>query len=74
MSGLETLDPFHSIDPLIQQSEIADNEVHNVSSEQLNYFVDERHDDKSDDEWEVEDTGETLRNIFEIFEDESEDD
>ena len=74
LSGLEPLDPFHSIDPLIQQSEIADNEVQNVSSEQLNYFVDERHDDKSDDDWEVEDTGETVRNIFEIFEDESEDD
>ena len=67
LSGLESLDPFHSIDPLIQQSEIADNEVQNVSSEQLNYFVDERHADKSGDEWEVEDTGETVRYIFEIF-------
>ena len=74
IEGLEKLDPFHSIDPLFQQP----NEFLNPSNddplkddlnvEEAEYFA-TRYDESSSDEWEIEETGEHVSNIFDVFED-----
>ena len=74
IEGLEKLDLFHSIDPLFQQP----NEFLNPSNddplkddlnvEEAEYFA-TRYDGSSSDEWEIEETGEHVSNIFDVFED-----
>ena len=74
IEGLEKLDPFHSIDPLFQQP----NEFLNPSNDdplnnylnvkEAEYFA-KRYDESSSDEWEIEETGEHVSNIFDVFED-----
>ena len=74
IEGLEKLDPFYSIDPLFQQP----NEFLNPSNddplkddlnvEEAEYFA-TRYDGSSSDEWEIEETGEHVSNIFDVLED-----
>ena len=74
IEGLEKLDPFHSNDPLFQQP----NDFLNLSNdgplndglnvEEAEYFA-TRYDENSSDEWEIEETGEYVSSIFDVFED-----
>ena len=74
IEGLEKLDTFHSADPLFQQP----NEFLNPSNddtlnddlnvEEAEYFA-TRYDENSSDEWKIEETGEHVSNIFDVFED-----
>ena len=73
LNGMEDLDPFHSIDPLLESS----NESAHQSNESLNvqnaeYFTTYQ-DESSSDEYEDE-SGEGVRNIFDMFLEEDDDD
>ena len=72
MIGLEGLDPFHAIDPLVQSSDIIINQSElNINLDQQEYFVNaDNGEDLDDDEaWVSQDTGEILRSAFDLFED-----
>ena len=63
----EQVDPFDSIDPSVQQSDgISDQSECVIGPYQLEYFIIKSidHDNDLDDEWEMEETGESTRNII----------
>ena len=74
MGGLESLDPFDSIDPLVDLQEPVDHSVRVLEPNEQNYFINQENEDdnESDEEWVEEETGEEMRNIFDIFEEEEE--
>ena len=70
--GLESLDPFASIDPLDSSpiESVFIQAPHTViANDQLGDFINIQNDDDSDDEWEVEDSAD-VRNIFDVLDDE----
>ena len=74
IEDLEKLHLFHSNDPLFQQP----NDFLNLSNdgplndglnvEEAEYFT-TRYNESSSDEWEIEETGEYVSSIFDVFED-----
>ena len=74
LSNLDTLDPFDSIDPLVQESQdYLFHQSDNVpESDQLKFFITKptEIDDDDDDVWIPEEGEENTRNIFEILDDE----
>ena len=74
IQGLEKLDSFHSIDPPFQQPNEFLNPSYDdplnddLNVEEVEYFA-TRYDGSSSDEWEIEETGEHVSNIFDVFED-----
>ena len=72
--GLESLDHFASIDPLADLEESVDQSDRLIDPEEQSYFVSARQendeDDESDEEWVEKETGEEMRSIFDIFEEE----
>ena len=57
VQGLPTLDPFDTIDPLVNHADESDNHLPNMNSEEIDFFINLRgeEEDSSDDEWEMED-------------------
>lgn len=76
INGLESLDPFDSIDPLADLQEPVDHSDRVLDPNEQNYFVNDREeiedDNESDEEWIEEETGDEMRNIFDILEDDEE--
>ena len=74
LNGLESLDPFESINPLADLQESVDQSDRLIDPEEQSYFVSARQendeDDESDEEWLEKETGEEMRSIFDIFEEE----
>ena len=74
LNGLESLDPFESIDPLADLQESVDQLDRLIDPEEQSYFVSARQendeDDESDEEWVEKETGKEMRSIFDIFEEE----
>ena len=69
VKGLPTLDPFDSIDPLVKYSDESNaDHIPDMDLEEIDFFISEKEKDSSDDEWEMEGTGEEIRNAFHIFE------
>ena len=75
VQGLPTLDPFDTIDPLVNHADESDNHLPNMNSEEIDFFINLRgeEEDSSDDEWEMEDTGVEIRNAFNMFLDDESD-
>ena len=75
VQGLPTLDPFDTIDPLVNHANESDNHLPNMNSEEIDFFINLRgeEEDSSDDEWEMEDTGIEIRNAFDMFLDDESD-
>ena len=75
VQGLPTLDPFDTIDPLVNHADESDNNLPNMNSDEINFFINLRgeEEDSSDDEWEMEDTGVKIRNAFDMFLDDEND-
>ena len=75
VQGLPTLDPFDTIDPLVNQADESDNHLPNMNSEEIDFFINLRgeEEDSSDDEWEMEDTGVEICNAFDMFLDDESD-
>ena len=75
VQGLPTLDPFNTIDPLVNHADESDNHLPNLNSEEIDFFINLRgeEEDSSDDEWEMEDTGVEIRNAFDMFLDDESD-
>ena len=75
VQGLPTLDPFDTIDPLVNHADESDNHLPNMNSEEIDFFINLRgeEEDSSDDEWEMEDTGVEIRNAFDMFLDDESD-
>ena len=69
MTGMENIDPFHSIDPLLEQPNDSsdDQTIDSLNVENAEYFA--NHYEDSSSEYEDED-GEELRNIFDVLDDE----
>ena len=72
---LPTLDPFDTIDPLVNHADESDNHLPNMNSEEIDFFINLRGEEEnsSDDEWEMEDTGVEIRNAFDMFLDDESD-
>ena len=72
--GIESLEKLHSIDPLFQQPNEFLNPLNDgplnddLNVEEAEYFA-TRYDESSNDEWEIEETGEHVSNVFDVFED-----
>ena len=75
VQGLPTLDPFDTIDPLVNHADESDNHLPKMNSEEIDFFINLRGEveDSSDDEWEMEDTGVEIRNAFDMFLDDESD-
>ena len=75
VQGLPTLDPFDTIDPLVNHADESDNHLPNMNSEEIDFFINLRgeEEDSSDDEWEMEDTAVEIRNAFDMFLDDESD-
>ena len=69
IEGLEYLDLFYLIDPLVQQSkEMLDPSNDDLNPEELEYFA-TNYDEGLNDKWEIEETGKHIWNILNVFED-----
>ena len=76
INGLESLDPFDSIDPLADLQEPVDHSDRVLDPNEQSYFINDRQeiedDNESDEEWVEEEIGEEMRNIFDVLEEEEE--
>ena len=74
LNSLESLNPFESIDPLADLQESVDQSDRLIDPEEKSYFASARQendeDDESDEECVEKETGEEMRSIFDIFEEE----
>ena len=74
LNGLESPDPFKSIDLLADLQESVDQSDRLIDPEEQSYFVSARQendeDDELDEEWVEKETGKEMRSIFDIFEEE----
>ena len=70
LCGLESLNPFESIDPLVELNITVDQADQEIDANQQNYFVTTLDDDrdKTDEDWVLEERGEEVRNAFDLFE------
>ena len=70
LCGLESLNPFESIDPLVELNITVDQSDQEIDANQQNYFVTTLDDDrdKTDEDWVLEERGEEVRNAFDLFE------
>ena len=70
LCGLESLNPFESIDPLVELNITVDQSDQEIDANQQNYFVTTLDDDrdKTDEDWLLEERGEEVRNAFDLFE------
>ena len=70
LCGLESLNPFESIDPLVELNIAVDQSDQEIDANQQNYFVTTLDDDrdKTDEDWVLEERGEEVRNAFDLFE------
>ena len=70
LCGLESLNPFESIDPLVELNITVYQSDQEIDANQQNYFVTTLDDDrdKTDEDWVLEERGEEVRNAFDLFE------
>ena len=70
LCGLESLNPFESIDPLVELNITVDQSDQEIDANQQNYFITTLDDDrdKTDEDWVLEERGEEVRNAFDLFE------
>ena len=75
VKGLLTLDSFNSIDPLVKYSDESNaDHLPDIDLEEIDFFINKKEKDLSDDEREMEGAGEEICIAFDIFEEDEGDD
>lgn len=65
------LDLFYLIVPLVKYESIADH-TPNMDVEEIDFFINKKKDSMTNGKWKV--TGEEIRNAFDLFEEDADDD